>query len=79
MLSLGEPPLPCQMPSHLGTKKLGSPERLRWSHQSALTLPDLTGGCWFCLEGDSLQEPAAQWHPRGVLQNGCGNRVLPAW
>lgn len=79
MLRLSEPPLSYQMPSHLGTEKLGCPERLRWSHQSAPTLPDLTGGCWFCLEGGSLQEPSAQRHAGGVLQNGRGDRVLPAW
>lgn len=66
MLSLSKPFLPYRMPSHF-TEKLHSPERQvvplsdhptrpPWK---APALPGLTGGWWFCLEGDPLQEPAA--------------------
>lgn len=85
MLSLRKPSLPCQMPSRF-PEKLRSPERQvvpPSDHRTptpwkASAPPGLTGGLWFCLEGDSLQEPAAQRYPSGVLQDGCGNRVLPA-
>lgn len=81
MLSLSKPLLPCP-------RKLRSPERQAASpsvspvpapHWKTSALCSLIGGWWFCLEGDPLQEPATQWHPGGVLQNGCGDRVLPTW
>lgn len=86
MLSLSEPSLPCQMPSRF-TERLHGPERqvvppsdhLTPTPRKASALPHLTGGWWFCPEGDSLQEPASKRYPGGVLQDGCGNCVLPAW